>query len=190
MISHKVKNVLLLGLFVSVGACQQQQQKKQELVQFVENTFKNEKPEIEPLPPIVPYEEFIYQADNLTDPFSKDNVLAGTIDGSGDNPDGIDANRRKQPLEAFPLDGLRLDGVLEFKGQLSAIIRSPDGDSVPVTLGNYMGLNNGKVLSINSEEQILELEETVRNATGNWVKRIVKLTGDEPEGSTKKQGGR
>ncbi len=188
MISRQVKIVLGLILLFVISACQQQS--KDDLVKFVEETYKDEKPEIEPLPPIVPYEEFIYSADVLTDPFSKDNVLTGSIGGSDDGDQtSLDANRRKEPLEAFPLDGMRLDGVLEFKGQLSAIVRSPDGDSVPVTVGNYMGLNSGKILSINSEEQILEIEETVRNATGNWVKRIVKITG-ETEVSTKKEGGR
>jgi len=42
-----------------------------------------------------------------------------------------------------------------------------------------MGLNSGRIISINSESQVLEIEETVRNATGKWVKRIVKVTGDE-----------
>ena len=79
------------------------------------------------------------------------------------------------------MDGLRLDGVLEFKGKLSAIIKSPDGDAVPVSVGNYIGQNSGVILSINSEEQIIEIEETVRNATGNWVKKIVKMTGQSGE---------
>jgi len=125
----------------------------------------------------------------LPDPFSKDNVFIGTASESSENKEDPNVNRRKDPLEAFPLDGLRLDGVLEFQGQLSAIIRSPDGDSVPVTVGNYLGLNSGKILSINSEEQVLEIEETVRNATGNWIKRIVQMTGESDE-SAKKEGGR
>ena len=175
--------VVFIVIFLS--ACQQRS--NNDLVKFVNETYEDEKPEIEPLPPIIPYEEFIYSADDLADPFSKENVLAGTTDDSdGDGADGIDESRRKEPLEAFPLDGLRLDGVLEFRGIVSAIIRSPDGDSVPLSVGNYVGLNNGKIISISSEEQVLEIEETVRNATGNWVKRIVKMTGDEPEGSTKR----
>ena len=168
-----------------LSACQQRS--NDDLVKFVNDTYKDEKPEIEPLPPIIPYEEFIYSADDLADPFSRENVLAGTLeDANESSAEGIDENRRKEPLEAFPLDGLRLDGVLEFRGLTSAIVRSPDGDSVPVSLGNYVGLNNGKIISISSEEQVLEIEETVRNATGNWVKRIVKMTGDEPEESTKR----
>lgn len=164
-------------LFLS--ACQQSEYN--DLVQFVNDAYKDEKPEIEPLPPLVPYEEFIYEASNLPDPFSKDNVLSGSdndVDLEDEAAAGIDKNRRKDPLEAFPLDGLRLDGVLEFKGVLSAIIRSPDGDSVPVTVGDYMGLNYGKIISIESESQVVEVEETVRNATGKWVKRVVKMTGE------------
>jgi len=177
--------VLLIGIFL-LSACQQQS--KQDLVVFVDNAYKDERPEIEPLPPIVPYEEYIYSADELADPFSRTNVFigSGATNEEDDLAAGIDPNRRREPLEAFPLDGLRLDGVLEFQGQLSAIVRSPDGDSVPVNVGNYVGLNNGQILSINSVEQVVEIEETVRDATGKWVKRIVKLTGEDPGKSTNK----
>jgi len=184
MISRQLKLGLIIVCVSSLSACIERS--NDDLVRFVNDAFKGEKPEIEPLPPIVPYEEFIYSADGLTDPFEKGNVFAGTEATPNEEVDGIDTNRRKEPLEAFPLDGLRLDGVLEFRGVLSAIVRSPDGDSVPVSVGNYMGLNFGKIISISSEEQVLEVEETVRNATGKWVKRIVKMTGDEPEGSTKR----
>ena len=178
---NKYKYFVPMMALLLLSACQQQS--KQDLVVFVENAYKDEKPEIEPLPPIIPYEEFIYSADELADPFSRTNVFIGTAATSeeDDLAAGIDPNRRREPLEAFPLDGLRLDGVLDFQGQLSAIVRSPDGDSVPVNVGNYVGLNNGQILSINSEEQIVEVEETVRDATGKWVKRIVKLTGEDPE---------
>ena len=182
MISREYRIAIVALAFVLLAGCQQQSM--QDLVSFVEDAYKNEKPEIEPLPPIVPYEEFIYEADELADPFARTNVFVGTTDSEeSEEAAGIDPNRRKEPLEAFPLDGLRLDGVLDFRGTLSAIVRSPDGDSVPVAVGNYMGLNNGEILSINSEEQFVEIEEIVRNATGQWEKRIVKLTGED-SGST------
>ena len=178
MISRQyLKVCLIISAMFLLSACEQESH--QDLVTFVNDAYKDQKPEIEPLPPIVPYEEFIYEASNLPDPFARDNVLAGSEGEEFEEASGLDSNRRKDPLEAFPLDGLRLDGVLEFRGVLSAIIRSPDGDSVPVSVGDYMGQNSGKIISINSESQVLEIEETVRNATGKWVKRIVKVTGDE-----------
>lgn len=181
MIFRKFKIIIFIGfLSFFISACQQNN--NEDLVQFVNNTFKGEKPEIEPLPPIVPYEEFIYAASNLPDPFAKENVLSGSSDTQAqeDSVEGIDLNRRKEPLEAFPLDSLRLDGILEFRGQVSAIIRSPDGDSVPVSVGDYMGLNSGKIISIRSEEQSLDIEETVRNATGVWIKRAVTISSNDP----------
>lgn len=177
---HLMKLSFMAIALLLISACEQQG--RQDLVQFVENAYQDKKPEIEPLPPIQPYEEFIYEADDLPDPFSRSNVLLGSDDddsAEGEAGFDIDPNRRKDPLEAFPLDGLRLDGVLEFRGVLSAILRSPDGDSVPVSVGDYIGLNSGKIISIDSESQVLEIEETVRNATGKWVKRIVQMTGDE-----------
>ncbi len=174
MIFRVTKVIICTCALLSMVACGKQD--KSDLVKFVQETYRDEKPEIDPLPPIAPYEEFIYSADALPDPFSRSNILSGNAISEDINQ--VDENRRKEPLEAFPLDGLRLDGVLEFRGELSAIIKSPDGDAVPVSVGNYIGQNSGKILSINSEEQIIEVEETVRNATGNWVKRIVKMTGE------------
>lgn len=174
-----VKHKILFGslMLLLVAACGDVD--KSDLVKFVNETYRDEKPEIEPLPPIAPYEEFIYSADELPDPFSRNNVLSGNANDTEGN--GLDENRRREPLEAFPLDGLRLDGVLEFKGKLSAIIKSPDGDAVPVFVGNYIGQNNGVILSINSDEQVIEIEELVRGVSGNWVKRIVKMTGESGE---------
>ena len=173
--------IILYFSLIILSGCESRS--NDDLVQFVKTAYQNEKPEIEPLPPVEPYEEFLYSASNLADPFDRNNVLDSDVIQEDENK--LNSNRRKEPLEAFPLDGLKIDGVLEFRGQLSAIMRTPTGEAVPVQVGNYMGQNNGKILSIDSESQIIELEEIVKNATGNFVKRIVTVTGESSDTSAK-----
>lgn len=83
-----------------------------------------------------------------------------------------DQKRVKQPLEAFPLDGLKFVGILKEGSQLWALISTPSKKVVPVKVGNYMGLNYGRIISIKSNE--IKLEETVKNA-GTWEKHITTI---------------
>jgi hypothetical protein len=72
-------------------------------------------PPLEPLPVMQQFETFEYAAQGLRDPFSRAFTDEG---GSGLRPD---AARRKQPLEAFPLDSLDMVGTL---GRGPASLRS------------------------------------------------------------------
>jgi len=172
----KVLFLLILN-FVLVTGCANDS--KADLVQFVASTYKDEKPEIEPLPPIVPYEEFIYTADSLIDPFNILNVRVGNSQQE-DVEDEIEIDRRREPLEAYSLDALRMDGIVEFGGKLSVIVNSPDG-VVPVSIGDYVGMNGGKVTSINTESHTMVIEERYKNALGLWETREVEMVSSATE---------
>ena len=83
-----------------------------------------------------------------------------------------DQKRLKQALEAYPLDGLKFVGILKQGNELWALILDPEKKVVPVKVGNYMGLNFGKIISIKSNE--IKLEETTRNS-GTWEKKITTI---------------
>jgi len=171
------KSYLLIVIVMLFAGCENRS--NADLVNFVDSTYKNEKPKIEPLPPVKPYEEFIYNAQDLVDPFDIGNVRVGEVESDEEEVD----TRRREPLESYSLDALRLDGVIDFKNKLSAIIRTPDG-VFPVIVGNYIGLNEGKILSINSEEQIVEIEERFKNAIGLWERRVVKMVSRADENTS------
>jgi len=149
---------------------------KPDLVEFVESTFKNNKPDIEPLPPVEPYEEFIYIDGGKIDPFDISNVRAG----ESEYKDEAISSRRREPLESYSLESIQIDGIIKFGGKLSALIRTPDG-VFSVAVGNYIGLNEGQIVSINSEEHVVEIKERVRNAIGLWEFRSAKLQGQVDE---------
>jgi len=143
-----------------------------DLHRFVKNAHKDRKPRVEPLPRIRPYESFAYTATNLTDPFSSGNLQQRkpVAEGSGLSPD---LNRRKEPLEQYPLDSLRMVGTLS-KGESSwAVIHAPDGTIHRAGAGNYLGQNFGQITNISDEK--LAIKEIVPGPGGNWVKRDTNI---------------
>lgn len=67
-----------------------------------------------------------------------------------------DMSRRKEPLEAFPLETLRMTGYLKQGGKDFAIIKTRDNATYSVEVGNYLGNNYGLIKSISESEIILE----------------------------------
>ena len=80
--------------------------------------------------------------------------------------------RRKEPLEAFPLDAMSLVGSIVKAGQPVALIKV-DSLLYQVKPGNYLGLNFGKVTKISETE--VGLREIVQDAVGEWIERAATL---------------
>ncbi len=82
--------------------------------------------------------------------------------------------RQKEYLEQFPLDALKLVGELGFGGQTYALIIDPHGLVSRVTVGNYLGQNNGRIVAVTPSE--IEISEIVPDGTGGWVERPASLS--------------
>ena len=80
--------------------------------------------------------------------------------------------RRKEPLEAFPLDAMTMVGSLNKTGTPTALLKV-DNLLYQVRLGNYLGQNYGKITKIS--ETAVELREIVQDATGDWIERTASL---------------
>jgi len=80
--------------------------------------------------------------------------------------------RRKEPLEAYPLDSMAMVGSLDKKDVPTALLRI-NGLIYPVRIGNYIGQNYGKIIRIS--ENTIQLREIVQDATGDWVERTTSL---------------
>jgi type IV pilus assembly protein PilP len=81
-------------------------------------------------------------------------------------------NRRKEPLEAFPLDAMTMVGSLVKQGQPVALIKV-DNLLYQVRPGNYLGQNYGKVTKVGENEVVLR--ELVQDPAGEWVERVATL---------------
>jgi type IV pilus assembly protein PilP len=80
--------------------------------------------------------------------------------------------RRKEPLEAFPLDAMAMVGSLVKAGQPVALVKV-DSLLYQVKPGNYLGLNYGRVMKISETE--VTLREIAQDAVGEWIERAATL---------------
>ncbi|MEM7466401.1 MAG: pilus assembly protein PilP [Pseudomonadota bacterium] len=137
---------------------------------------------IDPLPPIKPYERYLYQAGNmnLRDPFRS--FLVREEEKKEITPADDPEQRRfateilthnREDLEQFELDSLRMVGILEDRAVLWGIVQDTSGVVHRVQVGNYLGRNYGKILNI--EEDRIDLREIVKDSEGRWEEREATL---------------
>lgn len=162
---------LLLAALVLLGGCAGDGM--DDLRDFVKNAHADKKPRVEPLPDIKPYEAFAYAAQDLTDPFSAANLTPRSLAQARAGGPRPDMNRRKEPLEDYPLDALKMVGTLSRGKQTWAIIQDKDGGVHRVQKGNYIGQNFGRITRIGEEK--IDLVEMVQGALGDWVEREASL---------------
>ncbi len=143
-----------------------------DLEQWVAQTLQTPASDIEPIPPIVTPEVVTYQAFDLRDPFLRRLARAEEeADGELAAGDGVrpDQDRRREFLEGFPLDTLRMVGTLELEGVLFALIRDNENVVHRVQEGNYMGTNHGRVARVRGDR--VELIELFEDPRGGWSER-------------------
>lgn len=174
--------VCVCGLAGSLAACTSSGQ--DELREWMQNERSSIKPQVKPIPEPTKFIPQAYMGERLVEPFS-DQKLAGILK-SGDVTREVNSaliapelNRRKQPLEAFPLDTMAMVGSLNRQGQLVALVRV-DNLLYQVRPGNYLGQNYGRITKITETEVVLR--EIVQDAVGEWIERPAALQLQE-EGS-------
>lgn len=145
-----------------------------DLESFVNETRAAQKPRLEPLPEFKPYEPFLYKVANLKDPFKPADFGARSIEVGKQTGTGVAIPQHDpEPLEAFPLDSLKMVGTLEQQSGLWALVRATDGTIHRVKTGNYLGQNYGKILGVN--ENSLQIMEIVPDGAGGLMERAASM---------------
>ena len=139
-----------------------------DLRQELDSLTANVKGKIEPLPVLVPYEAFTYQADALLDPFSSIKITA-KFRNSEINPD---IKRKKEYLESFPTESIKMVGFVILEKVKYAVV-DVEGLTYKVKVGSYMGQNMGQVTSIT--ESGLMLKELTEES-GGWAEKLSELS--------------
>lgn len=152
----------------------------EDLRKWMNESSKDIKGRIPPLPEVRPYEPVPYDAGNLIDPFKPAKIEPEQKEGGGGGGMRPDLNRPKEPLESYPLESLKYVGVLIKNKTGYAIIQS-DSALFQVRIGNYMGQNFGVITKISEGE--VGLRELVQDAAGDWVERISTLLLQEKGGA-------
>lgn len=129
-------------------------------------------PPLEPLPVMQQFETFEYSAQAMRDPFS--DAWVSAEGGNGTRPD---PNRRKEPLEAYPLDALDMVGTIGGGSGLIALVMAPDKVTYRVRPGVYLGQSDGRVTGV--YEDRIELIELVPDGAGGWLERPAALALDD-----------
>jgi type IV pilus assembly protein PilP len=146
----------------------------QDLKAELKNISKGLRSRIDPLPVVKPYEPVPYQAFDLPDPFgpAKIELAIGPAAKAKGGANAPDIRRPKEPLEAYPLESLKMVGTLSQNNVNYALVRA-DKSLYRVKAGNYMGQNFGIITDI-TEGQI-NIKELVQDASGDWTERKVAL---------------
>jgi type IV pilus assembly protein PilP len=164
--------ILVLSLLALTGCGEDDMA---DLNQYLEEVKARPKVPIEPLPIIRPVESFVFNPEGLRDPFQPlENALNGkNVDLSAVNGVKPDLQRKKDELEAYALDTLRMVGTLTNQKGLWALIRAQDGSIHRIQAGQHMGLNYGRVIKILPNK--IELMEIVPDRPGTWREQAASL---------------
>lgn len=176
--------ILVIG--IAVGCVNRD---KSDLDNYVAEVLQRPGGQIEPLPPIRPYQRYLYQSADakLRDPFQtflnkapdQEVALEHRNDAVQQRyADEISAHNREE-LEGFELDSLRMVGTLQNNDELWGIIQDNAGTVHRVQIGNYLGRNYGKILNI--QEERIELREVTKDPDGRWEERQASLALNEED---------
>ena len=143
----------------------------EDLKAFVNQSGAGLRGKVEPLPQVAPYEPFAYGGFELPNPFAPRKKETTRTGGSGPQPD---MDRKREALEAFPLESLKMVGTLERASHHWAVIKTPDHNLYRVHQGNYMGQNFGKITMVS--DATVTLQELIQDTTtGSWSERTSTL---------------
>lgn len=135
---------------------------------------RDTRPAVKPLPAPKEFIPFAYLEKGQVDPFSPQKLQAGLDKGvqASHSPYTPDTRRPKELLENYPLDTMRMVGVLEKGGANYALVQI-DRSVYQVRVGQHVGENFGLVTRVTAGA--VDIREVVQDAGGEWVERMSKL---------------
>ena len=169
---HLVAAGLAGALLAGCGASGQE-----ELQQWMAEQRAATHPHVTPIPEPKKFTPQAYTEESGTDPFSNVKLTQALKRESTQATSNAalvapELARRKEPLEAYPLDSMKMVGSLIKEGHPVALLRV-DNLLYQVKPGNYLGLNYGKIVKVDETEVVLR--EIVQDAAGEWTERTATL---------------
>jgi len=174
-VEKKLALGLAIGICLSLAACGSSEQ--EELQQWMTEQRNLTKPKIEPLPEPTKFAPQAYTQEGAIEPFSSQKLTQALHRDSNQATSNAaliapELSRRKEPLEAMPLDAVAMVGSLIKLGHPVALVRV-DNLLYQVRVGNYLGQNYGRITKISETE--VGLREIVQDAAGEWIERTATL---------------
>lgn len=168
-----VRRVLTLGALALAGllaGCGQEA----EIREWMEQTKSQTRIAVPKVNPPKTFEPFTYGRRDAIDPFNPSKLLVAIAKQRAQSGKGLkpDLERRREPLEQFPLDTISMVGLLQKPGLTYAILKV-DKTIYQAKIGNYIGQNFGMITGIS--ETGIDLKEIIQDASGEWVERKTRL---------------
>lgn len=163
--------IAALPLLLLLAACSADHE---ELRAWMDQQRREVKPNVTPLQPPKKFDPQPYTAAQAVDPFSGQKLTVA-LKQEARQPNSLlaaELNRRREPLEAYPLDSMAMVGSVNKQGRPYALLRV-DQLLYQVKVGDYLGQNYGRVTRIGETE--IALREIVQDAAGEWIERPATL---------------
>ena len=150
---------------------------REELQQWMTEQRNATRPKVDPLPEPTKFSPQAYNQEGSIEPFSNQKLTQALKRDSNQATSNAgliapELSRRKEPLEAYPLDATFMVGSLIKVGQPVALVKV-DNLIYQVRVGNYLGQNYGRITQVG--ETSLSLREFVQDAAGEWIERTATL---------------
>ena len=145
-----------------------------ELQQWMEQQKREVKPSVEPLSAPKKFIPQAYVALSSVEPFSTQKLTVA-LKQEARQPNSLlaaEINRRKEALEAYPIDSMSMVGSVVRGGRPYALLRV-DNLLYQVKPGDYLGQNYGKITKISETD--VTFREIVQDAAGEWIERMSAL---------------
>jgi type IV pilus assembly protein PilP len=166
------KLLLALAATAALAACGSSDH--EEIQQWMQEQRASIKPQVQPIPEPKRFTPQAFTQEAAVDPYSQQKLTvalkreaqqAGSASAALLQPE---LNRRKEPLEAYPLDAMAMVGSLIKEGRPVALVKV-DNLLYQVKPGNYLGQNYGRITKVTETEVVLR--ELVQDAAGEWIER-------------------
>ncbi|TXH89173.1 MAG: pilus assembly protein PilP [Rhodoferax sp.] len=151
--------------------------KEDDVRQWMAEERNRTQPKVAPIPAPKQFTPEPYNNATALEPFSNQKLTQALKRDSSQAAANValiapELARRKEPLEAFPLDTMALVGSIIKSGQHVALLKV-DNLLYQVKVGGYLGQNYGKVTKITETE--ITLREIVQDAVGEWIERVATI---------------
>ena len=165
--------ILAIPLVLGLGGCSDGG--IHEVQQWMDDVRRGTKASIPPLSEPKKFTPFLYTTTkDVIDPYNPSKLAIALAKAKADSGRGFtpDLDRRREPLESYPLDTLKMVGTLQRAGLSYALLQT--GKVLfHAKVGNYIGQDLGMITKITETE--VDIKEIVQDAAGDWVERKAQL---------------
>ena len=174
MIPSRIRSRSLLSIFAAAFALTACGGEQEELVQWMDQQRREVQPSVQALSPPKKFAPQPYVSLNGVEPFSNQKLTVA-LKQEAKQPNSLlsaEINRRKEPLEAYPIDSMSMVGSVIKNGRSYALLKV-DSLLYQVKQGDYLGQNYGKIMKISETD--VSMREIVQDAGGEWIERTSAL---------------